>query len=147
MLSQHTKDIVKATAPVLQEKGVEITSRMYERLFSEYPETKELFANTKDGQADRLAAVVLAYAKNIDKLEALGSSVEAIAKKHVANNVKAEHYPIVGQVLLAAMQDVLGEAASDEGIEAWKEAYFFLANIFIEKEASIRICEQEARLG
>ncbi|MEM7400428.1 MAG: globin domain-containing protein [Pseudomonadota bacterium] len=141
MLSQQTKDIVKKTAPILQEKGVEITSRMYERLFSEYPETKVLFSNTKDGQANRLAAAVLAYAQNIDNLEALGPSVAAIAERHVANNVKAEHYPIVGKVLLAAMQDVLGEAASEELIEAWKEAYFFLANIFIDKEESIRTCE------
>jgi len=34
MLSQKTKDIVKATAPILQTRGVEITARMYERLFS-----------------------------------------------------------------------------------------------------------------
>ena len=137
MLSQKTIEIVKATAPVLQNKGFEITSRMYERLFSEYPETKVFFVNTKDGQAERLANAVIAYAQNIENLEALGPSVTAIANKHVAVNVQAEHYPIVGTVLLAAMQDVLGDAASDEVIEAWKEAYFFLAGIFIEKEQAL----------
>lgn len=137
MLSQKTIDIVKATAPILQAKGVEITTRMYERLFSDYPETKAFFANTKDGQAERLANAVIAYAQNIEKLEALGSSVTAIAKKHVAVNVQAEHYPIVGTVLLAAMQDVLGDVANDEIIEAWKEAYFFLADIFIEEEKGL----------
>lgn len=137
MISQKSKDIVKATAPVLQDKGVEITTRMYDRLFSEYPETKAFFANTKDGQAERLANAVLAYARNIDKLEVLGPSVTAIAKKHVAVNVQPEHYPIVGTVLLAAMQDVLGDAANDEIIEAWKEAYYFLADIFINKEKEL----------
>ncbi len=137
MLSDKTKEIVKTTAPVLQEKGVEITTRMYERMFSEYPETKVLFANTKDGQADRLANAVLAYAQNIDKLEALGPSIAAIAKKHVAVKVQPEHYPIVGTVLLAAMQDVLGDAANDEIIAAWKEAYFFLADIFIGEEKGL----------
>ena len=137
MLSQKTIEIVKATAPVMQNKGFEITSRMYERLFSEYPETKAFFANTKDGQAERLANAVIAYAQNIENLEALGHSVTAIAKKHVAVNVRAEHYPVVGTVLLAAMQDVCGDAASEEVIEAWKEAYFFLANIFIEEEQAL----------
>lgn len=137
MLSDKTKEIVKTTAPILQDKGVEITTRMYERLFSEYPETKVLFANTKDGQADRLANAVLAYAQNIDKLEALGPSIAAIAKKHVAVKVQPEHYPIVGTVLLAAMQDVLGDAANDEIIAAWKEAYFFLADIFIGEEKGL----------
>jgi nitric oxide dioxygenase len=137
MLSDKTKEIVKTTAPILQDKGVEITTRMYERMFSEYPETKVLFANTKDGQADRLANAVLAYAQNIDKLEALGPSIAAIAKKHVAVKVQPEHYPIVGTVLLAAMQDVLGDAANDEIIAAWKEAYFFLADIFIREEKGL----------
>jgi len=84
-----------------------------------------------------LANAVLAYAQNIDHLEKLGPSVTAIAKKHVAVNVQPEHYPIVGGVLLAAMRDVLGDAASDEIIEAWKEAYFFLAGVFIDKEEEL----------
>jgi len=137
MISEKTKEIVKATAPVLQDKGIEITTRMYERLFSEYPETKAIFANTRDGQAQRLANAVLAYAQNIDELEALGPSIAAIAKKHVAVNVQPEHYPIVGTVLLSAMKDVLGDAMSEEITEAWKEAYFFLADIFIDKEKKL----------
>ena len=141
MLSQKTKDIVKATAPVLQDKGVEITTRMYARMAEEQPKLKALFVNSRDGQADRLAAAVLAYAQNIEKLEALGPSIEAIAKKHVSAKVLPKHYPIVGQLLLAAMQDVLGDAINDEILEAWKEAYFYLADIFIEKEASIGTSE------
>jgi nitric oxide dioxygenase len=35
------------------------------------------------------------------------------------------------------MQDVLGETASEEIIAAWKEAYFYLADIFIEKEKEL----------
>jgi len=137
MLSQKTKDIVKATAPILQDKGIEITTRMYARMADEQPELKALFANTKDGQADRLAAAVLAYAQNIQKLEALGPSVAAIAKKHVSAKVKPEHYPIVGGLLLAAMKDVLGDALTDEVTSAWGEAYSFLADIFIEKEEEL----------
>ena len=137
MLSQKTIDIVKATAPVLQDKGVEITTRMYARMADEQPELKALFANTKDGQADRLAAAVLAYAQNIENLEALGPSVVAIAKKHVSAKVLPEHYPIVGGLLLAAMKDVLGDALTDEVTQAWAEAYTFLADIFVEKEKEL----------
>lgn len=137
MLSQKTIDIVKATAPILQDKGVEITTRMYARMADEEPELKALFANTKDGQADRLAAAVLAYAQNIEKLEALGPSVAAIAKKHVSAKVLPEHYPIVGGLLLAAMKDVLGDVLTDEVTQAWAEAYTFLANIFVDKEKEL----------
>lgn len=37
MLSEKTKEVVKSTYPVLQEHGVAITTRMYERLFDEHP--------------------------------------------------------------------------------------------------------------
>ncbi|MCT0205846.1 hypothetical protein KQ302_12170 [Synechococcus sp. CS-602] len=35
------------------------------------------------------------------------------------------------------MKDVLGEAATDQVIDAWGEAYNALANIFIEAEAKL----------
>ena len=41
-LSPHTIAIVKATAPVLVQQGVAITTRMYERLFV-HAEIKALF--------------------------------------------------------------------------------------------------------
>jgi len=46
MVSQKTIDIVKATAPVVKEKGKEITDRMYEIAFGERPEYKRFFENT-----------------------------------------------------------------------------------------------------
>ena len=46
MVSQKTIDLVKATAPVVKEKGKEITDRMYEIAFSERPEYKRFFENT-----------------------------------------------------------------------------------------------------
>ena len=137
MLSEKTKEVVKSTYPVLQEHGVAITTRMYERLFDEHPEIKAFFANTRDGQAERLANAILAYCKNIDNLDALQASVEAIAKKHVNVKVQREHYPIVGQVLLSAMQDVLGDVANEQVLNAWEEAYSFLADVFIKKEKEL----------
>ena len=49
-LSQQTKDIVKSTAPVLKEKGEAITTRMYERMFSNFPHAKPLFKHLPKNQ-------------------------------------------------------------------------------------------------
>ena len=85
----------------------------------------------------KLAAAVSAYAANIDNLSVLTNSLEKMASTHVNANVKSEHYPLVGIALLTAIKDVLGDAATDEIVEAWKEAYFFLADILIKIEKEL----------
>ncbi|MBV8459940.1 MAG: hypothetical protein JO009_03535 [Candidatus Eremiobacteraeota bacterium] len=72
-LSSETISIIKSTAPVIQQHGVAITTRMYERLFVD-SEMKELFdeAAQKSGeQPKRLAAALLAFASNADNLDVL----------------------------------------------------------------------------
>ncbi|TWI55064.1 nitric oxide dioxygenase [Pseudomonas duriflava] len=138
-LSPETLAIVKATAPMLQEHGVAITTRMYERLFVN-PEIKALFdeaAHISGEQPKRLAAAIVAYAKNIDNLDAIQGAVDKICARHVATHVKAEHYPAVADALLPAIKDILGDAATDDILNAWGEAYWFLADIMIEREKAL----------
>ena len=136
--SAAAKAIVKATAPAIETHGVAITTAMYARLFQN-PEVAAMFdqAAQKSGeQPRRLAGAILAYAKNIDKLENLGSAVQRMVARHVETGVKPEHYPLVAEALLPAIRDVLGEeVATDEVLAAWGEAYWMLADILITAEA------------
>lgn len=136
-LSEQTIATVKATAPALQEHGVAVTTRMYERLFVD-PEIKDLFdqaAQESGEQPRRLAAAILGYAQNVDKLQNLSAPVERMVRRHVETGVRPEHYPHVAEALLPAIRDVLGEVATDAVLAAWAEAYWFLADILIGKEA------------
>jgi nitric oxide dioxygenase len=138
-LSEKTIAIVKATAPALQEHGVAITTRMYERLFVDAG-AKELFDQASQESGDqprRLAAAILGYAQNVDKLQNLTPVVARMVQRHVETGVKAEHYPLVAAALLAAIRDVMGEAASNDVLAAWGEAYWFLADILIGKEQEL----------
>ena len=143
MVSQKTIEIVKATAPIIKEKGEEITRRMYQIAFEERPDYKRSFETTwmqhldGGGQARKLAAAVYAYATHIDHLDELATAVDKIAHRHVGTRILPEQYPLIGEKLLQAMKDVLQDAATDEVIAAWAEAYNALANIFIQKENAI----------
>jgi nitric oxide dioxygenase len=140
MLSDKTIQIIKSTVPVLEIHGTAITKRFYEMLFSNHPDLLNIFnhANQKQGkQQMALANAVYAAAQHIDKLEAIIPVVKQIAHKHRSLGIKAEHYPIVGENLLAAIKDVLGSAATDEIIEAWAEAYGVIADAFIGVEAEM----------
>lgn len=137
MLNEQTIQIIKSTVPVLEVHGTAITKRFYELLFSSHPELLNIFnhANQKQGrQQTALANAVYAAAVHIDQLQAILPAVKQIAQKHRSLGVKPEHYPIVGKNLLKAIKDVLGDAATDEIIAAWAEAYGVIADVFIQTE-------------
>ena len=133
-ITADTQKIVKNTAPILKEKGDAVTAKMYELMFKNYPEIKPLFVNAPNNQNEILARAIIAYSENIDNLPALDGALDKIAQHHINTNVKPEHYPIVEECLLQAMKDVLGNVITDEIAEAWKNAYWFLADILIERE-------------
>ncbi|MCM3566901.1 NO-inducible flavohemoprotein [Neobacillus mesonae] len=140
MLDQKTIEIVKSTVPVLEEHGEKITTRFYQLMFGNHPELLNIFnhANQKQGRQQRaLASAVYAAAKYIDNLETILPVVNQIAQKHRSLGIKPEHYPIVGKHLLLAIKDVLGDAATDEIMDAWAEAYGVIADAFISVEAEM----------
>ncbi len=137
MLSEKTIQIIKSTVPVLEKHGVDITKRFYRNMFTAHPELLNIFnhANQSQGrQQTALANVVYAAAQHIDKLETLLPAVRQIAHKHRSLGVKPEQYPIVGENLLRAIKEVLGDAATEEILQAWAAAYQVIANVFIEVE-------------
>jgi len=136
-MTEATKAIVKSTAPLLKDKGEKITTIMYENLFSKYPEAKELFKDATPDQYIKLANMVYAYADNIDKLENLQKGINKVAQIHVDSKILPEHYPWVGESLLIAIKEVLGDTATDEVMDAWAEAYGFLSKVFIVKEKEL----------
>ena len=136
-LDARTIEVVKSTVPVLAQHGEAITKRFYEMMFSNHPELLNVFnhANQKQGKQPRaLANTVYAAAQYIDNLEAIVPVVKQIAHKHRSLEIKAEQYPIVGKHLLLAIKDVLGDAATDEIIDAWGKAYGVIADVFIQVE-------------
>jgi len=140
MLDQHTINVIKSTVPVLEVHGLAITKTFYHNLFKDNPSLLNIFNHTNQTQGRQqgaLANTVYAAAQHIDNLEPIVPVVVQIAHKHVSLGVLPEHYPIVGQYLLAAIKEVLGDAATDEIIEAWGKAYGVIADIFISVEEDL----------
>ncbi|MVP02058.1 NO-inducible flavohemoprotein [Paenibacillus lutrae] len=140
MLSEKTIAIIKSTVPVLEIHGEAITRRFYKLLFTNHPELLNVFnhANQLQGrQQAALANAVYAAAVHIDHLEAILPAVKQIAHKHRSLGIKPESYPIVGENLLAAIQDVLGDSATEEILQAWGEAYGVIAAAFIGVESDL----------
>lgn len=136
-LDKDTIEIIQSTVPVLKEHGEKITKRFYQFMFENHPELKNIFNQTNQRKGDQpkaLADTVYAAAAHIENLEAILPHVNSIAHKHTSLNIKPEHYPIVGKHLLMGMKDVLGDAATDDIMNAWEKAYSVIADVFISVE-------------
>ncbi len=151
MLCAEQIALIKATVPLLESGGEALTNHFYKLLLSEHPEVRPLFnqAHQASGEQPRaLANGVLMYARHIDRLDALGPLVAQIINKHVALQVRPEHYPLVGNCLLRAIREVLGEAiATDAVIDAWAAAYQQLADLLIGQEERLYQAKAEAPGG
>ncbi|RUL56860.1 MULTISPECIES: NO-inducible flavohemoprotein [Lysinibacillus] len=140
MLSQQTIDIIKSTVPVLEQHGVTITKTFYKNMLSKNPDLLNYFNHVNQNQGRQqtaLANSVYAAAAHIDNLQAIVPAVMLIAHKHRALGILPEHYPIVGENLLGAIKEVLGDAATDDIINAWAEAYGVIADVFISVEEDL----------
>ncbi|WAC71069.1 NO-inducible flavohemoprotein [Roseateles sp. SL47] len=150
MFSDATIALIKATVPLLQQRGEDITRHFYASMFRDHPEMKAFFneAHQAEGsQARALAGAVLAYAAHIDRLDAIAPALPRIIQKHAALGVQPAHYPIVGEGLLRAIREVLGEVASDDIMAAWAEAYGALAQLLIDAEEQVVAGHAAARGG
>ena len=140
MLTQAQRDIVKSCAPALRTHGLALTKNFYARMFQANPELKHLFNMSHQAtgeQQQALALAVLGYAENIDNTAVLTPVLNVVTAKHASIGIRAEHYPIVGRHLLAAIADVMGNAATAEVLEAWAAAYGQLADALIEAEQAL----------
>jgi nitric oxide dioxygenase len=140
MISEASRPYIDASVPVLRQHGLTITKLFYANMFKAHPELTSLFnmGNQASGaQQQSLASAVFAYAANIGNPGALGPVVNRIVHKHVSVGIRAEHYPIVGQHLLGAIAETLGDAATQPLLDAWAEAYGSLAGLLTAAEAEM----------
>jgi len=149
MLTTAQEQIISATAPVVADHLEDITSRFYPIMFDRYPEVRPLFNAThqREGTQPRaLAGAVLAYVQMRQQPEQTKHALRVAIDKHVSLGITPEQYPIVGECLMMAIGEVLGDAVTEDVADAWAGLYGELADLLIEVEAE-RADEFAARSG
>ncbi|GHC27874.1 NO-inducible flavohemoprotein [Aidingimonas halophila] len=138
MLTKEQERVIEATAPVVAEHLNTITQRFYPLMFERYPEVKPLFNQAHQvngGQPRALAGSVLAYVQLRQEPARARQVLETVVNKHVSLNIQPYQYPIVGECLMAAIGEVLGDAVTDEVADAWGALYEELAALLIDLES------------
>ena len=114
-------------------RGDELMDEFYARLFEAAPAVKPLFAHTDlRRQKTMLLGTLVLLRKSLRDLDAIVPKLRELGARHVAYGARAEHYPVVGEVLIASMAAVAGPAWRPEYERAWGEAFGIVAGAMIE---------------
>lgn len=115
--------LIRGSFSLLAGREEQLALRFYEKLFAAHPEVEPMFEHT-DRRRQRqalLGALKLAVA-NLDKPEVLDPALRALGKKHVGYGAEPAHYPVVREVMLGSLADLLGEEFTPSTRAAWDEA-------------------------
>lgn len=107
-------------------------SLFYDRLFATAPETRSMFPDDMSEQRRKLMATLSVVVAGLDRLPTILPAASALAKRHVAYGVRAEHYPAVGAALLWTLEKGLGpEQWTADLAASWGRAYAVLSDFMI----------------
>jgi hemoglobin-like flavoprotein len=114
-------------------RGDELMDVFYARLFAAAPAVKPLFAATDlQRQKTMLLGTLVLLRKSLRDLEAIVPKLRDLGARHVAYGAEPEHYPVVGEVLIASMAEIAGPAWTADYERAWGEAFGIVAGAMIE---------------
>ena len=105
-----------------------LASCFYARLFEIDAAAGRLFAGTDmDAQRRKFSTMLDRIVRAVDEPRTLVPDVAALARRHVAYGVEDRHYASVGEALLFALGEAIGERFTSDVHAAWVEAYALLA--------------------
>ena len=140
MLSADIKaiELLKRTYPLVKDHQLAIGNQTYINMFKAHPELKELFANTRPGQGQRLISAILFYCEEPDNYELFYDRLDAIAQIHIKCGVENKYYEFMKEAFIESLQSILKDDATPELLAAWSYGFDSLSNELIHVENLIR---------
>jgi hemoglobin-like flavoprotein len=135
-------EALETSFDLIAPRGDDLMDVFYARLFAAAPAVQPLFAGTdlKRQKAMLLGTLVL-LRKSLRDLDPIVPKLRELGARHVAYGALPEHYPVVGEVLIASMADVAGPAWTDRYEQAWDAAFAIVAGAMIEGAEAAALAE------
>lgn len=100
---------------------------IYDRLFKEAPEAREMFKKNMQSQEEKLTASLVSIVAYLDQTDDLNKKIKSLSKIHAYHNVEARHYELLKKVLVSVFHEHIPLFMSRKTVKAWSKAYDILA--------------------
>ena len=126
-------ELLESSFEKVKPQADEFVSSFYDNLFTMYPDAKPLFTHSNMAeQKKKLLASLVLVVENLRNPDALSSSLRGLGARHVKYGALPEHYPLVGNSLLATFEQYLKDEWTPNVKEAWVGAYGAITEIMLD---------------
>jgi NAD(P)H-flavin reductase/hemoglobin-like flavoprotein len=112
-----------------EQLGDEAALHFYSTLFLNNPDTREMFPLSMAGQRDKLLSALGHIVSHVDATDELVPYLQQLGRDHRKFGVAPEHFPAVGQALIATLAHFLDEQWTDELAKDWADAFEVVAGV------------------
>lgn len=120
--------LVRSSWSMIAERATVFTARFYDHLFAMDDSAAQLFTGVEMSvQQWKLAQTLGVVVQVLDDLDAFLPAVAALGERHIRYGVLPRHFETVGQALLGAFADTLGDRFTPQIRAAWTDAYAVIA--------------------
>ncbi|MCZ7417636.1 globin domain-containing protein [Streptomyces sp. WMMC897] len=127
--------LIRRTMEEVEPAAEAVTAYFYAMLFVRHPQLRDLFPASMDAQRDRLFKALLTAAQHVDNTPVLTEYLSALGRGHRKYGTRPEHYPAVGESLIAALTRYAHHTWSPQTEAAWVRAYTAISQIMIDAAA------------
>jgi len=104
-----------------------VANLLYKKLFEIDPACKMLFECDMHWQGRKLMQMLAIVVVGLDTLETTVPAIQALGKRHLEYGIKPGDYHSVGESLIFALEQSMGDDFTPEVRDAWLAVYRFLS--------------------
>ena len=94
-------EALETSFDLIAPRGDELMDAFYARLFAAAPAVRPLFPQDMKRQKTMLLAALVLLRKSLRDLDGIVPTLRSLGARHVAYGAEPEHYPVVGETLIA----------------------------------------------
>ena len=113
----------------------------YQRLFELAPETRALFGNDMDAQAQKVMHMFGIAVGMLNDRQALMIVLESLGRRHSRYGAREEHFDKVGEAMIWTLEKICGDDLTPQVKQCWIAAYNYMAYIM---KRAMRAAQQVA---
>jgi hemoglobin-like flavoprotein len=130
-------ELLEESFDLVAPQGDELMKTFYDNLFETAPAVKPLFAEVDmEHQRQALLNMLVVLRESLRDLDDIVPDLEDLGARHVDYGAQADHYPVVGEVLIRSMSEIAGDAWKPEYTAAWQEAYGAVQGVMLQGAAA-----------